>query len=89
MSKTEEEARDLIDGLFDNENDENITIELRDIEILINCVCFLHELQMEKDNADKFIQNFHIIINKEIYKEIEYHIEHIEIKKQDLKYFLI
>ena len=89
MSKTEEEARDLIDGLFDNENDENITIELRDIEILINCVCFVHELQMKKDNADKFIQNFHIIINKEIYKEIEYHIEHIEIKKQDLKYFLI
>ena len=36
MSKTEEEASDLIDGLFDNENEENITIELRDIEILIN-----------------------------------------------------
>ena len=44
---------------------------------------------MEKDNADKFIQNFHIIIKKEIYKEIEYYIEHIEIKKQDLKYFFI
>ena len=36
ISKTDEKARDLIDGLFDNENDENITIELRDIEILIN-----------------------------------------------------
>ena len=35
-NQKESQTRDLIDGLFDDENEDNITIELKDIEILIH-----------------------------------------------------
>ena len=90
ISKKESEARDLIDGLFDNDNDENITIELRDIEILINAVCFIQELKNKTDNINIFLKNFHSLLdeNNDTYKEILINLLHIDSKLYQLQEYI-
>ena len=56
--KNEAQARDLIDGLLENDNDENITIDLKDLESLINCVCFIKEIQVNNSNINNFLSYF-------------------------------
>ena len=90
ISKKESEARDLIDGLFDNDNDENVTIELRDIEILINAVCFIQELKNKTDNINIFLKNFHSLLdeNNDTYKEILINLLHIDSKLYQLQEYI-
>ena len=63
-TQKESETRDLIDGLFDDENEENFTIELKDIEILINVVCFFQDIKSKTNNLSAFLNNFHSILDK-------------------------
>ena len=81
-SQKESETRDLIDGLFDEENDENFTVELKDIEILINVVCFFQDIKTKKVNFNIFLDNFHNVLDKKnlLYKEIVSNIVHINSK---------
>ena len=78
----ESETRDLIDGLFDEENDETFTIELKDIEILINVVCFFQDIKAKLRNIDSFLNNFHSVLSKKnvLYKDIVSNIVHINSK---------
>ena len=68
----ESETRDLIDGLFDEESDEVFTVELKDIEILINVVCFFNDIKSKINNLGIFLDNFHSILIKKdsLYKGI-------------------
>jgi len=81
-SQKESETRDLIDGLFDDENEENFSVELKDLEILINAVCFFHDIKIKNKNLNIFLDNFHSILDKKnlLYKEIVSNIEHINSK---------
>ena len=88
-SMNESETRDLIDGLFDNDNDENVTIDLRDIEILINAVCFIQEIKSKNDNINIFLRNFHSLLdNNKTYKEISLNLSHIDSKLYQLQEYI-
>ena len=89
-SQNESEARNLIDGLFDDENQENFSIELKDIEILINAVCFFQDIKRKTSNFNSFIDNFHFILEKKdmIYKDIFSNLVHIKIKINFLQEFI-
>ena len=87
-SKKESETRDLIDGLFDNDNDENVTIELKDIEILINVVCFIQEIKSKTNNINVFLSNFHSLLENDTYKEIFLNLVHIESKLSQLQEYI-
>ena len=78
--KKESETRNLIDGLFDEDVEENFNIELKDIEILINVVCFFQDIKSKANDLNIFIRNFHSILEnkKDIYKEIVSNIVHIK-----------
>ena len=78
-SKKESEVRDLIDGLYEEENDD-IPIELRDIEILINGVCFIQEIKNKSDELKILLNNFHDILKNKLYKEIISNLIHIDNK---------
>ena len=89
----ESETRDLIDGLFDNDNDESVTIELKDIEILINVVCFIQELKSKTKNINVFLINFHSLLDNnnetsEKFREIASNIAHIENKLSQLQDYI-
>ena len=91
IEKTESEARNLIDGLFDDENDENIfNVELKDIEILINVVCFFEDLKGHIDNFEAFIGKFHLNLNEQNnpYKDLVSNIIHINDKLNDLQNYI-
>ena len=81
-TQKESETRDLIDGLFDEENDSNFTVVLKDIEILINVVCFFQDIKSRKANLDVFLDNFHNVLDKKnlLYKEIVSNIVHVNSK---------
>ena len=89
-SQKESETRDLIDGLFDEENEENYTIELKDIEILINAVCFFQDIKSKTKNFKIFIENFHLVLDKKnlLYKEIVSNIVHINSKLEILQDYI-
>ena len=89
-NQKESETRDLIDGLFDDENEDNIAIELKDIEILINVVCFFQELKSKTQNINVFLNNFHSILNEKnhLYKDIVSNIAHIKEKLNLLQDFV-
>ena len=89
-SLKESETRDLIDGLFDNDNDENVTIELKDIETLINVVCFIQELKNKTKNINIFLIHFHSLLEhtNEIYREIVSNIAHIDNKLFELQEYI-
>ena len=89
-SQKEEETRGLVDGLFDNDNDENVTIELKDIDILINAVCFVLELKSKTKNINIFLSNFHSLLdfNNEIYREIVSNLIHIDYKLSELQNYI-
>ena len=78
-SKKESEVRDLIDGLYEEENDD-ISIELRDIEILINGVCFIQEIKNKSNELKLFLSNINDILKNKLYKEIISNLIHIENK---------
>ena len=78
-SKKESEARDLIDGLYEEENDD-VLIELRDIEILINGVCFIQEIKNKSNEITIFLNNIHDILKNKLYKEIISNLIHIDNK---------
>ena len=88
--KKENETRDLIDGLFDEENEENFTVELKDIEILINVVCFFQELTSKTKNLNMFLFNFHSIFDKknQLFKEIVSNIVHVNSKLDILQDYI-
>ena len=79
-NQKESQTRDLIDGLFDDDNEESCTVELQDIEILINVVCFFQELKLKTQNINDFLNNFHSILNEKnyLYKDIVSNIVHIK-----------
>ena len=89
-NQKESQTRDLIDGLFDDENEDNITIELKDIEILINVVCFFQEIKIKTKNINEFLTNFHLILNEKNYpyKDIVSNIAHIKEKLNLLQDFV-
>ena len=89
-SQKESETRDLIDGLFDEENEENYTVELKDIEILINAVCFFQDIKSKTKNFKIFIENFHLVLDKKnlLYKEIVSNIVHINSKLEILQDYI-
>ena len=89
-TQKESETRDLIDGLFDDENEENFTIELKDIEILINVVCFFQDIKSKTNNLSAFLNNFHSILDKKrnLYKEIVSNIVHINAKMDLLQDYI-
>ena len=86
----EAEARNLIDGLFDSDNEKDLFVELNDIEAFIKVVCFINELKNNTKNIKLFLNNFHEILDKknEIYKEIASNIEHINNIISELKDFI-
>ena len=86
-SQKESETRDLIDGLFDEENEENFTVELKDIEILINAVCFFQDIKARTKNLNVFLDNFHTVLDKKnlLYREIVSNIVHINTKLEVLQ----
>ena len=85
----ESEARNLIDGLFDSEN-EDAFIELYDIEVFIKLVCFITELKNKTKNIKEFLSNFHQLLNnkEEMFKNIAPNFEHIYRKLDRLKEFI-
>ena len=87
VNKTEGETRDLIDGLFDSENDV-ITIELKDIEILINVVCFVQDLKRKVNNIKIFLKNYYSLLNDQKYKEIVSNVIHVDNKYSELQDFI-
>ena len=87
VSKTEGETRDLIDGLFDSENDD-ITIELKDIEILINAVCFVQDMKRKTNNIKMFLKNCYSLLGDPKYKEIVSNINYIDNKYSELQDFI-
>ena len=86
-SKKESEARDLIDGLYEDENDDT-SIELRDIEILINGVCFIQEIKNKSDELKIVLNNFHDIIKNKLYKEIISNLIHIDNKMFEIEEYI-
>ena len=90
ISQKESEARDLIDGLFDSDNEQEILVNLNDIEAFIKVVCFMAELKNNNSDVNLFLNNFHELldIKNEIYKDIESNIEHINNKLFELKEFI-
>ena len=86
-SKKESEARDLIDGLYEEEND-NVPIELRDIEILINGVCFIQEIKNKSNELEIVLNNFHEILKNKLYKEIISNLMHIENKMFEFEEYI-
>ena len=87
-SKKEEETRDLIDGLYDDNDDDN-SIEIKDIEILINGVCFIKEIKNKTNDIKIFLFNFHDIIkSKQLYKEIISNLNHIETKIDEFEQYI-
>ena len=89
-AQKESETRDLIDGLFDEDEDENYIVELKDIEILINVVCFFQDIKSKTKNLNMFLDNFHSILNNKnnLYLEIISNIVHINIKLESLQEFI-
>ena len=89
-TQKESETRDLIDGLFDEENEENFVVELKDIEILINAVCFFQDIKAKTKNLGIFLNNFHTILDKKnlLYKEIVSNIVHINSKLDVLQDYI-
>ena len=89
-SQKEAETRDLIDGLFDDENEENFSVELKDLEILINAVCFFNDIKIKTKNLNIFLDNFHSILDKKnlLYKEIVSNIVHINTKLVTLQDYI-
>ena len=89
-NQKESETRDLIDGLFDDDNEDNVTIELKDIEILINVVCFFQELKTKIQNINDFLNNFHSVLNEKkfLYKDIVSNIAHVKEKLKILQDFV-
>ena len=86
-SKKESEARDLIDGLYEDENDDT-SIELRDIEILINGVCFIQEIKNKSDELKIVLNIFHDIIKNKLYKEIISNLIHIDNKMFEIEEYI-
>ena len=89
----EAETRDLVDGIFDDENQENLsvlTIEINDIDILINAVSFIQNIKNKNEKIDLFINNFHSLLDekKEIYKEILSNLDHVNTKIADFKEYI-
>ena len=82
IEKNESKTRNLIDGLFDDDNDDSFNIKLKDIEILINVVSFFDDIKIHKENFDSFIEKFHLDLkeNNNPYKEIISNINHINNK---------
>ena len=87
--REEAQTRDLIDGLFD-ENEDNCMIELNDITILVNVVCFFQELISKTGNIQEFLNNFHSILQDKnhLYKDIISNIVHIHNKIDLLQDFI-
>ena len=86
-SKKESEARDLIDGYYEEEND-YFPIELRDIEILINGVCFIQEIKNKSNELTVVLNNFHGILKNKLYKEIISNLIHIESKMFEFEEYI-
>ena len=88
--QNESESRKLIDGLFDSDNDDYKLIELNDIEIFINVVCFISDLKNNTKNIEEFLATFHKLLDRknEIYKEIASNIEDINNKIDEIKEFM-
>ena len=89
-SLQEEETRDWINGLFENDNDQYVSIELKDIEILINAVCFVLDLKSKRKNFEIFLNQFHSLLdfNNEIYPDFLYNLVHIDCKLSEFKYYI-
>ena len=89
-NQKESETRDLIDGLFDDDNEDIVTIELKDIEILINVVCFFQELKTKIQNINVFLNNFHSVLNEKkiLFKDIVSNIAHVKEKFKILQDFV-
>ena len=92
-SQKVEETKDLIDGLIDDENQENLsvlTIEINDIEILINAVCFIQEIKSKNENINDFIETFHFLSDEknEIYKEILSNLDYVNTKISDFQEYI-
>ena len=89
-NQNESQARDLIDGLFDDENEDVFAVELNDIEILINVVCFFQEIKSKNQNINIFLNCFHYILNEKkfLYKNIVSNIVHIKEKLHLLQDFV-
>ena len=90
IEKNESEARNLIDGLFDEENSNAFNVELKDIEILINVVCFFEDIKVHRENFDSFIEKFHLNLkeNNNPFKEIISNINHIKDKLNILQNYI-
>ena len=76
-SQEVEETQELIDGLFEYENQEKLevlAIGINDIEILINAVSFIQEIKSKKKSIKEFIDIFHFLLDEknEIYKNIRF-----------------
>ena len=87
------DTKDLIDGIYDDENQENmsiLTIEINDIDILINAVSFIQDIKNKIENIDEFLKNFHTLLNEnnELYKEIASNLDHVNTKISDFKEYI-
>ena len=82
-SKKESETRDFFDGYYEDEDD-YIPIEFRDIEILLNGVCFIQETKNKSNELTVVLSNFHGILKNKLYKEIISKLMHIENKMFEL-----
>jgi len=92
-SQEVEETQELIDGLFDYENQEKLevlTIGINDIKILINAVSFIQEIKSKKKSIKEFIDIFHFLLDEknEIYKDILYNLYYINIKISDFQEYI-
>ena len=85
-SKNENEIRGLIDGFYNDDNDYNL--QIRDIEVLKNAVCFIQDIKKNNKDIRVFLNNFHNLLRTKIYKEIISNLINIESKLINIQRYI-